>query len=112
MRRVGKVTGRIDLPRSRWNGEGIESGKSRRQFPLIRDSFVEGNTIKMFALPADAISQNSGKWLAVAMKKSIGNESTKFVRDARNAIRACLAISGGGEVLFAAASVVIRITIF
>src|SRR5713226_9003465 len=46
------------------------------------------------------------------MKKSIGNDSTKFVRDARNAIRACFAISGGGEVLFAAASVVIRITTF
>src|SRR5881396_1678144 len=46
------------------------------------------------------------------MKKSIGNESTKFVRDARKATRACLAISGGGEVLFADASVVIRITTF
>src|SRR5881628_2374379 len=46
------------------------------------------------------------------MKKSIGNERTKFVLDARNATRACLAISGGGGVLFAAASVVIRITTF
>src|SRR3989475_12464619 len=46
------------------------------------------------------------------MKKSIGNESTKLVRDARKATRACFAISGGGEVLFAAASVVIRITTF
>src|SRR5712692_4244488 len=46
------------------------------------------------------------------MKKSIGNESTKFVLDARKAILACFAISGGGEVLFAAASVVIRITTF
>ena len=57
-------------------------------------------------------TQNSGKWLAVAMKKSIGKDRKKLVRDARNAIRACFAISGGGDVLLAAASVVIRITTF
>src|ERR1700693_184244 len=46
------------------------------------------------------------------MKKSIGMERAKFILDARKAILACFAISGGGEVLLAAASVVIRMTCF
>jgi hypothetical protein len=46
------------------------------------------------------------------MKKSIGNDSQKFVRDARKATRACFAISGGGGLPEATDATVMAMTFF